>query len=95
MIWNTLIVSLYSPDIKLPYPLYVGRESSVGIATRYGLDGPGLGSRWGERYSAPVQTDAEAHPASNSMGTGPFPGVKRPGRGDDHPPHLAPKLKKE
>ena len=29
------------------------------------------------------------------MGTGPFPGVKRPGRGVDHPPHLAPRLKKE
>jgi len=24
-----------------------------------------------------------------------FPGVKRPGRGVDHPPHLAPRLKKE
>jgi len=26
------------------------------------------------------------------MGTGFFPGVKRTGRGVDHPPHLAPKL---
>ena len=24
-----------------------GRVSSVGIATRYGLDGPGIESRWG------------------------------------------------
>ena len=24
-----------------------GRDSSVGIATRYGLDGPGIESRWG------------------------------------------------
>jgi len=24
----------------------VGRNSSVGIATRYGLDGPGIESRW-------------------------------------------------
>ena len=29
------------------------------------------------------------------MGTGSFPGVNRPGRGFVHPPHLAPKLKKE
>jgi len=29
------------------------------------------------------------------MGTGSFSGVKRPGRGVDHPPHLAPRLKKE
>jgi hypothetical protein len=29
------------------------------------------------------------------MGTGFFPGVKQPERGVDHPPHLAPRLKKE
>jgi hypothetical protein len=29
------------------------------------------------------------------MGTGPFPGVTRPGRGVVHPPHLAPRLRKE
>ena len=26
----------------------MGRDSSVGIATRYGLDGPGIESRWGD-----------------------------------------------
>jgi len=25
-----------------------GRDSSVSIATRYGLDGPGIESQWGE-----------------------------------------------
>ena len=25
----------------------MGRDSSVGIATRYGLNGPGIESRWG------------------------------------------------
>ena len=29
------------------------------------------------RFSAPVQTDPGAHPAPYTMGTGPFPGVKR------------------
>jgi len=29
------------------------------------------------------------------MGTGSFPGVKRPGRGVVYPPHLAPRLRKE
>ena len=33
------------------------------------------------RFSAPVQTGPEAHPASCTMGTGSFPGVKQPGRG--------------
>jgi len=29
---------------------YVGRDSSVGIATGYGLDGPGIESRWGRDF---------------------------------------------
>jgi len=40
----------------------------------------------GVRFSAPVQTTLGLHPASYTMGTGSFPGVKRPGRGVDHPP---------
>ena len=64
----------------------MGRDSSVGIATRYGLDGPGIESRWGARFSAPVQTGPGAHPASYTMDTGSFPGVKRPGHGVDHSP---------
>ena len=55
---------------------YCGSGSVVGIATCYGLDGPGIESRWGARFSSPVQTDPGAHPASCTMGTGSFPGVK-------------------
>ena len=73
----------------------VGRDKSVGVATRYGLRGSGMESRWGARFSAPVHTDPGAHPASYTMGTWAFPGVKRLGHGVDHPPHLAPKLKEE
>ena len=40
----------------------------------------------GERFSASVQAGLGAHPASYKMGAGFFPGVKRPGRGVDHPP---------
>ena len=57
-----------------------GRERSVGIATRYGVDSPGIESRWDARFSATVQTGPGAHPASCTMGTGSFPGVKS-GRG--------------
>ena len=46
------------------------------------------------RYSAPVQTGSGVNPASYTMGTGSFSGVKRPGRGVDHP-DIAPRLKKE
>ena len=49
----------------------------------------------GARFSAPVQTGPGAHPASYIMGTGSFPGVQRADRSVDHPPHLAPRLKKE
>ena len=31
----------------------MGRDSSVGIATRYGLDGQGIESRWGGREIFP------------------------------------------
>jgi len=37
------------------------------------------------KFSAPVQTGPGAHTASYRPGTGSFPGVKRPGRGVDHP----------
>jgi hypothetical protein len=45
-------------------------------------------------FFAHVQTGPGAHPASCTKGTGSFQGVKRPGRGADHPPHLAPRSKR-
>ena len=47
----------------------------------------------GAKFSAPVQTGLGAHPASYTMGTGAFPGVKRPGRGVDHPPPSSAEVK--
>ena len=47
---------------------YSGPGSSVGIATDYGLDGPGS-NPGGE------ETGPGVHPASCTMGTGSFPGV--------------------
>jgi hypothetical protein len=73
-----------TPDINQGTGM--SRASSVGIATDYGLDGQGIESRWGARFSSPVLAGSEAHPASYTMGTGSFPGVMRPGRGVDHPP---------
>ena len=62
-------------SIKIPGIKFYKRDSSVGIATRYGLDGPGIESQWGAKFSAPVQTGPGAHSASYTMGTGSFPGV--------------------
>ena len=47
--------------------------------------------RGGARFSPSVQTGPGAHTASCSIGTGSLPGVKQPGRGFDHTPHLAPR----
>jgi len=73
-----------------------GPGSSVSIVTGYGLDGPVIESRWGARLSAPVQTGPGSHPASCTMGTGYFPGVKS-GRSVTLTPHplLVPLVMKE
>jgi hypothetical protein len=61
--------------------------------TRYGPEGSGFEPKWGARFSAPVQTDHEYHPASYKMDTGSFPGVKWPGRGVDHTPPSSSEVK--
>ena len=48
----------------------MGRDKSVGIETRYELHGSGIESRWGARFSAPVQAGLGDYPASYTMGTG-------------------------
>jgi len=68
-------------------------NSEIGKAAGYVLDGPGIESRWEARFSELVQAGVVAHPASYTVGTGSFPGIKRPGRGVYHPPHLVPRLK--
>jgi hypothetical protein len=87
---HTVRLELYC----IPYKHFKGPGSSVGIATNYGLDGPGIESRWGEIFPH-VQTGPGAHPASCTMGTWSFPGVKRPGRSADHPPPPSTEVMKE
>jgi hypothetical protein len=45
------------------------------------------------RFSAHAQTGPGVNPASYTMGTGSFPGVKRPGRGVDYPPPSSAEVK--
>jgi hypothetical protein len=39
--------------LRIIFTYIRGRDSVVGIATRYGLDGPGIKSRWGRDFSQP------------------------------------------
>ena len=58
----------------------VGRDSLVDIATRYGLDGPGIESReGGARFSAPVQTGPLGPPSLLYSVYRVFPGGKAAG----------------
>jgi hypothetical protein len=47
----------------------------------------------GARFSATVQTGPGAYPASCTMGTGSFLGVKRQENGVNHPPSSSAKVK--
>jgi len=67
----------------------VGKDSVVGLATHYWLDGPE------ERYSALVQNGPRAFSLLFNGYRVSSLGVKRPGHGLDTHLHLAPKLKKE
>ena len=53
-----------------------GRHSSVGIAVRYGLDGPGIESRWEAKFFAPA-LGPTLPPAQWTPGL--FPGCKGAG----------------
>ena len=71
-----------------------GGDSSVGIATCYGLEDLGIESRWSEIFR--TRPDSPwAHPASYTVGTGSFSGVKRLEPGVDHPPPYSAEVKKE
>jgi hypothetical protein len=69
----------------------MGRDSSVGLAADYWLDGRVFGARVpvGQEFSPfqVVQTGSGAHLASYPMGArGSFLGIKLPGREADHSP---------
>jgi hypothetical protein len=77
------------------YLFIVDQDISVGITPRYGFDGPRVKSRCAARFAVPVQTGPGSHRASYTIGTEFLcRGLKRPGRGFDHPPYLAPRIKK-
>jgi hypothetical protein len=55
----------------------MGWDSAVGIETRYGLDGPGIESRWGEIFR--TRPDRSWVPSLMYNGYRVFSGVKAAG----------------
>jgi len=74
---------------------FVGRCSSVGISTRYELTvrGSNPGGGGGRDFSHPSRPTLGPTQPPYTMGTGPSPGVKRPGRDVDHPPPSSAEVK--
>ena len=66
--------SHYLADMQPASKHCVGRDSSIGIATVYGLDGPGIDSQWRQSFPPPPpfpRTNGPGtNPASCAMGTG-------------------------
>jgi hypothetical protein len=73
IIWYDLgpVVTLWLLNCVFVYT-HTNRDSSVGIATGYGLEGRASVPGWGKRFSLlhVVQTDSGVHPASYPMGKG-------------------------
>jgi hypothetical protein len=60
LFWSSLYshsfyMSILTHDFVLYFLQWRVRDSSVGIATRYGLDGPGFESRWGRDFPHPAR----------------------------------------
>ena len=79
------------PPFLYVYKILAGVAQSVQDSLRAGRSGDRIPV--GARFSVPVQTDPVSHPTSYTMGTGSFPGIKRPGRGVDHPPSSSAEVK--
>ena len=69
------------PQKKNPGYATVGRDrdTPVGIATRYGLEGPGIESWWGRDFSHPSRTDLRPTQPPIQWVPGLFPGGKAAG----------------
>ena len=65
----------------------------VGMATRYGLDAPGIETQWGEIFcTRPNRPYGPPNPLYNGYRVS-FPGENWPVRGVDHPPSSSVEVK--
>ena len=88
LVWIGPTLASGSIPVKSP-------PDKVDIATRYGLEGPGIVTRWGRDFPLPSRCTLGPTQPSVQWLPGLFPGDKRPGPGVDHPPtHMAMNLRK-
>jgi len=74
--------------------IIVGQDSSVGIATGYGLDSTGIEYRWGRHFPYPSNPAlGPIQPPIHGYRV-PFPWVQLPRR-DVDPPDIVPRFEKE
>jgi hypothetical protein len=84
--FTELLIPTISYTSHVPHGV---RNSTVGIATGYRMDCPGIESGWGWNFRT-----CPNRPSGCTMGTGSFSGIKRPGSDADHSPLLAPRSRK-
>ena len=69
-------INLLQQEHHFSHQASVGQYSSVGIATRFGLEGPGIESRWGGRYFQHPPKPAQGPTSLLYNGYRVFPGGK-------------------
>ena len=74
---------------------HMDRDSSVGTATCYGLDGLGIESRWGRDFPHPSRPFLEPTQAPIKCVPGLYPRLRRSGRGVNHPPQSSTEVKEK
>ena len=72
------------------FPICVGQDSVVGTVTCYGLDGQGIETQWGVRFSAPTRP-----PIQWVLGRSLSGGLSGWDTALATHPHLVPRLRKE